>query len=175
MIGQPDVTSPARDETEPLPAADRIWQEGILAGLLGAAVIALWFLIFDTARGRPLYTPSVLGSALFRRELLALAGPVPISFEMVVVYTWVHALVFCLIGGVASRLLELAEERPNLGFGIVLLFVVFEFGFVGLALAVAEPVLRALTWPAVLVGNLLAASAMAAYLWRRHPNLTIRP
>src|SRR5262249_4578424 len=83
------------------------------------------------------YTPAVLGAALFRRELLAAPGPLPLSGEMVAVYTWVHGLVFCLIGGLASRLLALAEERPNLGFGIVLLFVVFEFGFVGVALAVA--------------------------------------
>lgn len=170
---QPVVTSPTRDETR-APVTD-VYQEGIVAGLLGAAVIALWFLILDSARGLPLYTPSVLGAALFRRELLASPGPLPISGEMVAVYTWVHGLVFCLIGGLASRLLALAEERPNLGFGIVLLFVVFEFGFVGVALAFAEPVLHALTWPAVLVGNLLAASAMAAYLWRRHPNLTIQP
>jgi hypothetical protein len=26
-------------------------------------------------------------------------------------------------------------------------------------------------WPAVLVGNLLAAAAMIAYFWRRHPDL----
>lgn len=174
MIGQPDVTSPVHEETRPQPS-DRIWQEGIVAGLLGAAVIALWFLILDAARGRPFYTPSILGHALFRRELMASGGTLPISFEMVVVYTWVHALAFCLIGGLASRLLALAEDRPNLGFGIVLLFVVFEFGFVGVALAFAEPVLRALTWPAILVGNVLAATAMAAYLWRRHPNLVIRP
>jgi hypothetical protein len=36
-------------------------------------------------------------------------------------------------------------------------------------------VLRALAWPAVLLGNLLAAAAMVGYFWRRHPNLTIRP
>jgi hypothetical protein len=170
---QPDVTSPTRDEAKPV--STDIYQEGILAGLLGAAVIALWFLILDTAWGRPLYTPSVLGAALFRRELGASPGPVPISFEMVAAYTWIHGLLFCVIGGLASRLLTLAEERPNVGFGIVLLFVVFEFGFVGVALAVAEPVLHALTWPAVLIGNLLAATAMAVYLWRRHPHLTIEP
>jgi hypothetical protein len=174
MNAPSDVTSPVREEVSPL-ASDRIWQEGIVAGLIGAAVIALWFLILDTARGRPLYTPSILGHALFRREVLASGGAVPISFEMVVVYTWVHAMAFCLIGGLASRLLALAEDRPNLGFGIVLLFVVFEFGFVGVAMVAAEPVLQALTWPAILVGNVLAATAMAAYLWRQHPDLVIRP
>jgi hypothetical protein len=39
----------------------------------------------------------------------------------------------------------------------------------------AEPVLHELAWPAVLVGNLLAAAAMAAVLWRQHPRLAIQP
>ena len=74
-----------------------------------------------------------------------------------------------------ARLFSLAEERPNVGFGIFLFFVVFEFGFVGLALVFAAPILHALSWPAVLLGNLLAATAMALYLWRRHPGITILP
>ena len=32
-----------------------------------------------------------------------------------------------------------------------------------------------ITWPAVLLGNLLAAAVMGGYLWRRHPRLTIWP
>ncbi len=129
-----------------------------------------------TIRGRPLYTPSLLGTALFGRGAgLGSVEAVPISFEMVLVYTWVHGLVFCVIGGIASILLTVAERRPNLGFGILLLFVVFEFGFISAAMLFAEPILHALTWPAILVGNLLAAIAMALYLWAKHPNLMIFP
>jgi hypothetical protein len=40
-------------------------QEGALVGLLGAVVVAAWFLAYDLAHGAPLYTPSVLGSTLF--------------------------------------------------------------------------------------------------------------
>jgi hypothetical protein len=40
---------------------------------------------------------------------------------------------------------------------------------------VAAPVLRALTWPNILVANLLAAAAMAGYFWLRHRTLTMRP
>ena len=69
----------------------------------------------------------------------------------------------------------MAEGRPNIGFGILLLFVVFEFGFVAAGMVAAQPVLRALTWPAILIGNLVAAAAMGGYFWRRHPNLTINP
>ena len=175
MLSQPEATTPAHEETRARPV-DRLYQDGLVAGLIGAAMVALWFLVMDTVRGRPLHTPSLLGAALFRRsEFLAAGGSVPISIEMVVVYTWVHGLVFCVMGGIASRLLALAEERPNIGFGVLLFFVVLMFGFVGVAMVFAEPVLRALGWPAIFIGNLLAAAAMAAYLWRRHPNLTILP
>ncbi len=51
----------------------------------------------------------------------------------------------------------------------------FEFGFIGAAFVFAEAVLKALIWPAVLLGNLLAAAAMGGYFWHRHPNLKIRP
>ena len=40
-------------------------REGIVAGLIGAAVVALWFFVFDILRGRPFFTPGALGSALF--------------------------------------------------------------------------------------------------------------
>jgi hypothetical protein len=152
------------------------YQEGIIAGALGAATIAVWFLIVDILAGRPLYTPTVLGTALFRGGAgLAAPETLPISFEMVMIFTWVHFLVFGVVGGIAARLLAVAESTPNMGFGLVLLFVVFEFGFVAVTMVFAEPVLRALAWPAVLVGNLLAAGAMTYYFWRRHPNLVIEP
>ena len=93
---------------------------------------------------------------------------------MVLAFTWIHLLVFGVIGGIASHLLALAERRPNLGFGVVILFVVFEFGFIAASMIFAEDVVHAVAWPAVLVGNTLAA-AMAAYLWHHHPNLRIEP
>jgi hypothetical protein len=153
-----------------------MYEEGFVAGLLGAATIAVWFLILDAIQGRPLYTPTVLGTALFRGSAHVVSSErLPISFEMVVWFTWVHVLVFVVIGGVAAWLVRLAERDPNYGFGILLFFAVFEFGFIGVSLIFAEEVLQALAWPAILVGNLLAAAAMAWYFWRRHPQLTIWP
>jgi hypothetical protein len=152
------------------------YQQGIVAGVLGAATIAIWFFLVDIFSGRPFYTPNVLGTALFRGgEGLDQPQNLPISLEMVLVYTWVHGLVFCAIGGLAAKLLDLAERNVNAGFGILLLFVIFEFGFVGAALVFAEPILRALAWPSVLVGNLMAAAAMAVYFWRHHPSMKISP
>src|SRR2546426_5514736 len=96
-----------------------IYQEGIVAGLCGAATIAVWFLILDLFTGRPLYTPTVLGTMLFRGGL-GLDDPATLqpSAEMVLMFTWVHGLAFLILGGIASRLLGLAEKNPNYGFGI---------------------------------------------------------
>lgn len=154
----------------------RLYQEGIVAGIIGAATVALWFLVLDTFRGQPLHTPTVLGVALFRRGAdLATLSAQPVALDMVLMFTWVHGLVFAGLGGLASRLLGMVERHPGVGFGVVLLFVVFEFGFTVAATLVAEPVLKVLTWPAVLVANLLAAGAMAAYLRLRHPTLRVNP
>lgn len=173
MIDQEEATRPPATGAH---SSERLSQEGLVAGLLGAATIALWFLLLDTLRGRPLLTPSLLGTAIFGggAGLDSPAG-LAVSMEMVVLYTWVHALVFAVVGGVAARLLAVAERRPHVGFGILLLFVVFEFGFLIATMLFAERVLRVLAWPAVLFGNLLAAVVMGAYLWRRHRGLTIWP
>jgi glutamyl-tRNA synthetase len=56
-----------------------------------------------------------------------------ISFDTVLFYTWIHGMVFCLMGGLAAKLLDLAERNFDLGFGVVLFLVIFEFGFVAAA------------------------------------------
>jgi hypothetical protein len=43
----------------------RIVREAVVAGLLGAAAVAIWFLLLDLLRGQPFFTPAALGSALF--------------------------------------------------------------------------------------------------------------
>ena len=158
------------------PDTTRVYQEGIIAGILGAITIALWFLVVDVAQGRPLYTPTVLGTALFGRGAWpGTLESMPPSFEMVAMFTWVHLLAFAVIGVAVSRLIAMAEQHPGLGFGFVLLFVILTACFTAAAMIVATPVLRALTLPSILVANLLAAAVMAGYFWLRHPKMAIRP
>jgi len=154
----------------------RVVQDGIIAGVLAAAAVALWFLALDTVRGRPLYTPSVLGTVLFGRGAsLGSLETTPVSLDMVLMFTWVHGLVFAVLGAFASWLLSVAERSPHLGFGIVLLFVIFEACFMAAAYLIAAPVLHALAWSAVIIANLLAATVMAGYLWWRHQSLQMEP
>ena len=151
MIGSSEAT-PASEATRTSTPRRASTRKGSWRGSWEPPTIAVWFLILDSLAGRPFRTPTILGTAIFRSgQGLTSAEGVAVSFEMVVLYTWVHALVFWVIAGVAARLLRVAERQPNAGFGILLLFVVFEFGFVATALLFAEPVLHALTWPAILV------------------------
>ena len=53
--------------------------------------------------------------------------------------------------------------------------MIFEAFFTTAAYLIAAPVLQALTWPAVVIANLLAAGVMAAYLWWRHRGLRVDP
>jgi hypothetical protein len=153
-----------------------LYQEGMMAGIWGAATLSLWFLILDVLAGHPLSTPHVLGTALFKGGG-ELVPPAQVEFSLGIVgaFTGLYWLAFALIGGLASRLLGRAEHNPNLGFGVLLLFILFEGGFLGGAMMFAEPVLHALAWQSVLVGNLFAAVAMGGYLWRRHPHIVMYP
>src|SRR5215471_14049528 len=76
-----------------------VYEQGLIAGFLGAAAIAVWFFAVDLVNGRPFFTPSILGTALFQGQA-AVAAPehVPVSFEMVIVFTWIHVLVFVVLG-----------------------------------------------------------------------------
>jgi hypothetical protein len=153
-----------------------VYTEGITAGLAGGAAIAAWFFILDCIHGRPLYTPTLLGAALFRdAEALKDVANLEPSIELALAFTWFHVLVFMLLGLAASRLVWLAERVPAVGFGILMFFVIFEVGFMVVCAALAEPVIPALSWPAIFIGNLIAAFAMGGVLWRRHPGLSVAP
>jgi hypothetical protein len=176
------MTSPARASipVDPDPPASfqtsQFYQEGMIAGALGALTIAVWFLLVDSLAGRPLWTPTVLGTAIFRGGAgLGTPETLTVSLEMVLMFTWVHVLVFVGLGGIAARLLAYAERHPSSGFGVLLLFVVFQFGFIVAATIFVAPVLRVLAPWSVLVANLLAAAAMTAYFRWRHPGLRVSP
>ena len=154
----------------------RLTAEGITAGILGGATIALWFLILDSVRGHPLYTPTLLGMAIFERGTpIVPPESLPISVPMVLLFTALHGAIFVGIGEIAALLVRLAEKNANYTFGIVLFLVIFLSGFFFVTGVFAAHVLEALSWPAVFVGNLLAVGAMILYFKWRHPNVKMLP
>lgn len=147
----------------------QVLRDGLVAGLIGAAVVALWFLIVDMVVGRPLYTPAALGSAMLYGA--AAADAVLVSPGTVLGYTLYHVAAFSLLGIVASALLAQAVRFPPLVFGLILLFIVFETFVVLLVALLGTWIMQEVAWWAVLVGNVLAAISMGSYLRKRHPGL----
>ena len=142
--------------------------DGVVAGLIGAATIATWFLFIDAVTRLPLYTPSVLGEGFLLREPgLILSPREQDPVKLTVMYSGVHGLVFVILGVLAASVVLLFTSRINLGVMMIALFAVLELGFIGTAFVVAKPVLDELAWPIVLTGNFLAAAGMACYLWLR--------
>jgi putative oxidoreductase len=145
-------------------------REGVIAGVIGATVIAVWFFFVDIIVGEPLFTPTTLG-----RGLLSIFGPVPESQSpllMVAIYTVFHYAAFAVVGMIASMIVDFAKREPSILLGFVVLFAAIEVGFyafVGL-LQQATP-LGSLAWYNVMIGNVLAAAAMGMFLLRAHPSL----
>jgi len=140
--------------------------EGIVAGLIGAAVVAAWFFVLDLASGRLLFTPAALGPAMLYG--VGAADGVIVSPGTVLGYTLYHLAAFTLLGIIVSALLAQVERFPPLIFGLFILFVVFETFVVFVAALLGAWIMQELAWWAIIVGNLLAALSMGLYFrWRR--------
>jgi hypothetical protein len=145
-------------------------REGLIVGMIGAAVVAAWFLIIDLIAGRLLFTPAALGSVVF----LGATGPESVAIDAATVlgYTALHIGAFGAVGLVAAAIVTLAEDKhPYVLLGAVLLFVTFETFFIGLITIIAQWLLEIIPWWSIAVANLAAAASMGAYLWKKHPAL----
>ena len=147
----------------------RMLREGLISGLIGAGVVALWFLIIDMARGQPFFTPGALGSALFLGSTDLDA--IDVTVATVAGYTVLHIGAFLATGLIAAAIACYAEDTPPLILAAVMLFVAFEAFFMGLMALAAEFLLGPLAWWAIALGNVLATVSMGYYLWVQHPKL----
>jgi hypothetical protein len=147
----------------------RIIIDGAIAGVIGAVVVAVWFLIFDTIRGHALETPGLLGATL-------LHGVHPTQVHhalglLTLEYSILHFAAFIAFGIAGGLLLETCETESSLLFSLAIFFVAFEVFFIAVVLFLGPNVMAELTWWGIIVGNLLATAAMLAYFFARHPAL----
>ena len=147
-----------------------IFRQGVIAGVIGATAIAVWFFIVDMVAGKPLFTPATLGRAVF-----SVLGAVPDAESPVIhvlAYTLFHYAAFITLGIVAAAMVRLAGDEPSVLMGFVILFVAFEVGFYAFVAVLSQvSPLGGLAWWQVMVGNLIAAATMGIYLLRKHPVL----
>lgn len=156
-------TAPRRDIA-------RLLTDSLIAGLIGYATVAVFFMLAGVLTGRsPLYVASLLGSHLFYGGVPA--GEVAIEPGPVLAYNGLHLLVFLAGGLFMAWLADLSERLPHGWYlmGTAGLFVaahvlVLPFWF--------DPEVQAvLSLWLVLVATTVASLAMAAYLWLTHPGI----
>ncbi len=144
--------------------------DGLFTGMIGALLVALWFLALDLAAGRPLFTPALLGTVLLHGGAAAAQGVTVAPLE-VAAYTAFHFVVFVAFGLVVSWLMTLFEKFPIMFFVLLVFALCLQVGFFVLNLALGAELLGQLRAWTVIVANLLAAAGMALYQWKRHPSV----
>lgn len=147
-----------------------VFRDGVMAGIIGATAIAVWFFIVDLFAGQALFTPTTLGRAVF-----SVLGAIPETESPIVhvlAYTAFHYAAFIAVGIVAATMVRLAGNEPSVLLGFAILFVAFEVGFYAFVAVLSQVTpLGQLAWWQVMVGNLIAAVAIGFYLLRAHPVL----
>ena len=143
--------------------------QGLVTGLIGAGVVALWFLALDVAAGHPLRTPAGLGAALLFGASNATA--VEINLGLVAAYTVFHVVAFFLAGVLFVAIAEQIERTPGLILLATMAMIVLDAVVVTALALGAQWVLGTLGVWSVLVANVLALSAMGWFVWATHPLL----
>ena len=143
---------------------------GLMTGLIGAVVVAVWFLLIDLAGGHAFRTPAALGSAL----LVGSNQEMAVSFAVVAAYTIVHLFAFAIAGVTFVVIAEQVERSPSFLLLAVLTAIVLEAVVVTSLALGAQWVLGTLGIWSVFVGNLLAVGSMGWYVWQTHPALRHR-
>jgi hypothetical protein len=132
---------------------------GVIAGAIGAGTIALYFLVVDSVLREPLYSPAVLGGAIFD-GVVAPAGS-PVDLGRVVAWTWVHGLLFMTFGLLAARLLASSRFEPKTPAFALMLAIGLQLGFLAATGMLGAEVAAAIGHGWVLMGNVVAATSMA--------------
>jgi hypothetical protein len=155
-------------------AADRprtrgFFREGLVAGVLGATMMAVWFLLVDWAEGVPFRTPSILGSLVMTGDA-DIPGGHP-DMTAVVVYTVIHFGVFAATGVGAAALARRGSRRPWLLLGLGLFLVPHAAFLLGATTIFAETLSGSLRWWTTVLGVFWGGAVMRAYLWSRYPGI----
>ena len=152
----------------------RYVREGLIVGLIAAVSVAVFYALFDllAARGS-LYTPSVLGQAVFRglRSPSALYLPLTPDSGATLWYSALHLALALAIGLTVTGLVSHAERHPSRAGPVAF---VIAAGFVVTILAVGwltRDMRQVLPWWSIVAANALAVVVAGWYLVRRHPGL----
>jgi hypothetical protein len=141
-------------------------------GLIGAAVVMLWFFIVDLAAGEPRRTPARLGTALF--DGARYADAVTPTARLVAGYTALHLAGFVALGLAVAGLFALAEREKRVLALIFMLGCCLAVVFLTMVYLLSRWLGQAVTPAIFLSGHILAAAAMVGSLAYLHGRLLRR-
>ena len=145
---------------------DTRFKRGAVAGLLGAATVAVWFFILDIVAGHPLQTPAALGSSvLFGKSAIEM------SARVIIAYTVFHFAAFLVAGLLFVWITERIERRPSFMLFALLFVILGEALAVATLASYAQWGLGSLGVWSVTIANILAIAVMGWYIWATHPTL----
>jgi hypothetical protein len=146
-------------------------REGITVGLIGAAIVMLWFFVVDLAAGVPLRTPALLAAALFDGARSEMVTP---TARLVLGYTAVHLAGFVALGLGVAGLFALAEREKRVLALIFMLGCCLAVVFLAMVYLLAQWLGQAVTPTIFLAGHILGAAAMVGALTYFHGRLLRR-
>ncbi len=145
----------------------QIVRDGVVAGLIGAAVVAVAHGVADVVSGELiLRTPTVLGTLIL--EGPAAAQEATADELRALEFTGLHVVAWMLLGTVGSFLITLVDTKPKLA---SIVFGGFAFVFISVSYLSGAYSLPGLGAMHLWIGTLLGSGAAAIYLARRHPQL----
>ncbi len=148
------------------PDRARVLSEGLITGLLGYAVIVLFYGILNVVTGLSFFcTPARLGAGLTSSS--GSTGAV----GAVLAFNGLHVVAFLVVGLLAAQLVMQTERYPS--FFVLALFIGVAGLFAVMAAFLAFAAESGVEIPisSVFAANLLAGVAMGAYLLKAHPRL----
>ena len=144
----------------------QVFGEGLFTGIIGYALVAIFFAVENLLSGRsPFHTARLLGA-----PLVAGVPPEQEAVAAVFAYNGLHLLVFVVVGMAAAWIVTEMERHPVLWYlGFFAFFLGFAYDLV-LLLMMAGPSGEP-GWLSLLSANGVAALGMGGYLWSVHPGL----
>ena len=142
------------------------FKRGLVAGLLGALAVAVWFFVLDLVAGHPLQTPAALGSSLLFGK-----STIEMSARVIIAYTVFHFLAFILAGLLFVWVTERIERRPSFMFFALLFLILGEALALANLATYAQWGLGTLGVLSVTIANFLSIAVMVWYIWATHPAL----
>ena len=146
-----------------------IIREGVVAGTLGGAVVALWYLVCDSIAGRPFHTPALLGAIFFNGLHGHDVGAATLA--PVASFTVLHLAAFIAFGLASAFVIAAAEREPLLVLGALMVYACYEVCFLAFVTALDASALGALGLWKIAAANAITLVTVFGYFQYRHPQI----